>query len=43
MTWFDTFADDEQQSVEQLQEQGIKGKPAKQKEEDKTITVKQFT
>lgn len=32
MTWFDTFADDEQQSVEQLQKQGITGKPTKQKE-----------
>lgn len=32
MTWFDTFADDEQQSVEQLQKQGIKAKPTKQKE-----------
>jgi hypothetical protein len=32
MTWFDTFADDEQQSVEQLQKQGITGKPTKQKD-----------
>ena len=32
MTWFDTFTDDEQQSVEQLQKQGITGKPAKKKD-----------
>ena len=32
MTWFDTFADDEQQSVEQLQKQGITGKPTNKKE-----------
>ena len=32
MTWFDTFADDEQQSVEQLQKQGITGKPTQKKE-----------
>ncbi|WP_293735024.1 transglycosylase SLT domain-containing protein [uncultured Acinetobacter sp.] len=27
MTWFDTFSDDEQQSVEELQKQGLKGNP----------------
>ncbi|AZM38912.1 lytic transglycosylase domain-containing protein [Acinetobacter baumannii] len=32
MTWFDTFTDDEQQSVEQLQKQGITGKPTKKKD-----------
>ena len=32
MTWFDTFTDDEQQSVEQLQKQGITGKPTQKKE-----------
>lgn len=32
MTWLDTFSDDEQQSVEQLQKQGITGKPTQQKE-----------
>ncbi|WP_151813713.1 lytic transglycosylase domain-containing protein [Acinetobacter ursingii] len=32
MTWFDTFSDDEQQSVEELQNKGITGKPAKKKD-----------
>lgn len=32
MTWFNTFADDEQQSVEKLQQQGITGKPTTTKE-----------
>lgn len=32
MSWYDTFADDEQKSVEELQRQGITGKPTVQKE-----------
>ncbi|EXA69045.1 transglycosylase SLT domain protein [Acinetobacter baumannii 984213] len=32
MTWYDTFADDEQKSVEELQRKGITGKPTVQKE-----------
>ncbi|HHX4831932.1 TPA: transglycosylase SLT domain-containing protein [Acinetobacter baumannii] len=32
MTWYDTFADDEQKSVEELQRKGITGKPNVQKE-----------
>ncbi|EPL0256483.1 lytic transglycosylase domain-containing protein [Acinetobacter baumannii] len=32
MTWYDTFADDEQKSVEELQRKGNTGKPTVQKE-----------
>jgi hypothetical protein len=31
MSWLDTFSDDEQQTVEELQNKGITGKPTQQK------------
>lgn len=33
MSWLDTFSDDEQQSIEELQNKGITGKPIQQKKE----------
>jgi hypothetical protein len=33
MSWLDTFSDDEQQTVEELQNKGITGKPTQQQKE----------
>lgn len=33
MSWLDTFSDDEQQSIEELQNKGITGKPIQQQKE----------